>query len=94
MEKPKSITWNELKEFVNSIPEGQLSKNASILVGDESTGRELFESFFTVNDIFCNKEDFEDCGTLDELKDLHGDEFVQENYLLSTKQGTAFLWMD
>lgn len=94
MEKPKSITWKELKEFVNSIPESQLEKNASILVGDESPARVLNEPFFAVNDIYTNKHDYEDCGTLDELKDLYGDEFVKDDYVLITKQGTAFLWMD
>ena len=93
MEKPKTITWNELKEFVNSIPEEQLTKNASIIIGDESA-RELNEPFFMANDIYSHKEDYEDCGTLDELKDLHGDEFVQDDYVLATKQGTAFLWTD
>ncbi|WP_213279346.1 hypothetical protein [Chryseobacterium indologenes] len=94
MEKPKSITWKELKEFVNSIPEEQLSNNASILVSDESPARDLNEPFFSVQDIYVNKEDYEDCGTLEELKELHGEEFVQDDYLLNTKQGTAFLWMD
>ena len=94
MEKPKSITWKELKEFVNSIPEEQLDKTASIMVGDESPARDLNEPFFTVNDIYVNKQDYDDCGTLEELKELHGEEFVQDNYLLNTKKGTAFLWMD
>ncbi|MBP1165074.1 hypothetical protein JOE44_001958 [Chryseobacterium sp. PvR013] len=94
MEKPKAITWKELKEFVNSIPEEQLKNNVSIIVGDESPARDLNEPFFSVGDIYVNKEDYEDCGTLDELKDLYGEEFVQDDYLLTTKQGTAFLWMD
>ncbi|WP_185273873.1 hypothetical protein [Chryseobacterium indologenes] len=94
MEKPKSITWRELKEFVNSIPEEQLEKTASLMVGDEFIARDLNEPYFSVQDIYVNKHDYEDCGSLDELKDLHGDEFVQDDYVLNTKQGTAFLWMD
>ncbi|AZB01271.1 hypothetical protein EG359_17355 [Chryseobacterium joostei] len=94
MEKPKSITWKELKEFVNSIPEDQLEKKASVMDGDESPARDLYEPFFTVNDFYINKQDYEDCGTLDELKDLHGEDFVQDDYLLNTKKGTAFLWMN
>lgn len=94
MEKPKTITWNELIEFAISIPEEQRTNKASILIGDESEARKLNEPFFAVNDIYTNNQDYEDCGTLDELKYLHGDEFVQDDYVLVTKQGTAFLWTD
>lgn len=94
MEKPKSITWKELKEFVNSIPEDQLNDGAYIQIADDYNVRPLNEPFFTVNDIYCNKEDNEDCGTLEDLQDLHRDEFNIESYELVTKEGTPFLWAD
>lgn len=94
MKNPKSITWEELKEFVNSIPEDQLNDGAYIQIADDYNARPLNEPFFTVNDIYVNKEDNEDCGTLEELKDLHGSEFNQEDYLLTTKKGSPFLWAE
>lgn len=97
MEKPKSITWKELKEFANSIPEEFINNEASLLIGDESTSRVLNEPFFIENDIYCNKEDNEDCASMEELRNAHmydEDEFNEDDYVLVTKKGTPFLWSD
>lgn len=94
MKKPREITWQELKEFVNSVPEEYMQKNIPILIEDESYARNLNESFFIQNDIYSNIEDSEDCGTLEELKNIWKDEFNESNYQLITKKGTPFLWSD
>ena len=97
MEKPKSITWKELKEFVNSIPEEYLDKNASILIGDNMQARILNEPFFQQEDFYINKDDNEDYGTLDALTEVHNSEedpFIIADYRLLTAKGTPFLWVD
>lgn len=94
MEKPKTITWQELKDFANSVPEEYLTKHAYIIISDESTARALNEPFFIQEDIYSNKSDYEDCGPLKELKELHGDEFNEDDYILTTKKGAPFLWSD
>ncbi|PTT24206.1 hypothetical protein DBR28_18580 [Chryseobacterium sp. HMWF028] len=95
MEKPNPITWNELKEFVNSIPEEFLNNNASILIEDESTARVLNEPFFKQEDVYFNVNDNDDYGTLKELTEVHNSEddpFILADYQLLTPTGTPFLW--
>ncbi|WP_288373980.1 hypothetical protein [uncultured Chryseobacterium sp.] len=97
MEEPKSITWKELKEFVNSIPEEYLDKNASILIGDNMQARVLNEPFFQQEDFYINEDDNEDYGTLGELTEVHNSEedpFIIADYRLLTAKGTPFLWVD
>lgn len=96
MEKTEEkITWKKLKEFVNSIPEELLNKKASLLLEDETYARKLDDAFFIREDIYANKEDGEDCGTLEELKETHehDSDFNLEDYILVTKKGTPFLYI-
>lgn len=46
----------------------------------------------TTNDVFVNINEDEDCGTLNELKHIHGKEFNIADYQLSTPAGTAMLF--
>ncbi|GGG97467.1 hypothetical protein [Pedobacter zeae] len=90
----KQITWKELKDFVNSIPEEFLDKKVHILVSDESEGKKLNEPFFLEEDTWCHKDCFpDDCGKLEDLKFMD-DEFDINNYEIITPKGTPFLWID
>jgi hypothetical protein len=93
MEEIQEITWKELKEFVNSIPEDFLSKKASLLLEDDTYARKLSEPFFIQDDIYCNKEDSEDVASVKDLKDAHGEDFNIDDYFLITKKGTPFLYI-
>lgn len=94
LEKLKEITWQELKDFCNSIPEEFLSRKAHILVSDNNQGQKLNEPYFLEEDVWCLKDgDFEDCGTLEDLRCMD-DEFDINNYELITKKGTPFLYAD
>lgn len=93
-EKPKPITWRELKDFVNSIPEEKMQDVAFILVEDDSRAKPLLEPFFMHENIYSNKDDFEDSGMLEDLRYAHGDEFNPDDYHIVTRKGTPFLWAE
>lgn len=86
------MPWKAVKDFVNSLDEEQLTKNAFILISDNSSGTAIKGHFIIEDDIYVNDEDNEDCGTLEELKLLHGDDFENYQYNLATRKGTPFLW--
>lgn len=93
-EELKPVTWQELKAFVNSIPEDKLNNVAHLMFSDESEARPVLEPFFTEHDYYYHKDDHEDCGTIEELKVIHGEDFNQNDYKLGTKAGTPFLWAE
>lgn len=93
MEKLKEITWQDLKDFVNSIPNDFLDKKVNILVSDNNEGQKLNEPYFLEEDVYCHKDGFpeDDCGTIEQLKEFDS-EFDLKNYEIITKKGTPFLW--
>ncbi len=90
----KEMTWQDLKDFISSLPQEIMAKKASILVDDESQARRLSEPMILANDIYSHVEDSEDCGSLEDLKDFHGENFNINEYELTTKKGTPFLTTD
>lgn len=94
MEKPATITYRQLRKFVNAIPDIFIDNTAMILISDETIARALNEPCFVENDIYSNKSDYEDSGTLKELKEKHGDDFNEEDYIKVTTKGSPFLWSD
>jgi hypothetical protein len=95
MEEFKTITWQELKDFCNSIPNEFLNNKARILVSDISQGQLLNEPYLLEKDVYRHKDhdDPEDCGYLEDLKEMDN-EFDINNYEIITKKGTPFLWAD
>lgn len=91
MEEQKHITWKELKQFVNSVPEEFLNEKVGMIVEDLTITR-INKPFFQNGDYYSNKQDPDDCGTLEELMKLHGDDFNENDYTLNFKIGTPFLW--
>lgn len=88
------ITWNDVKEFVNNLTDAQLAKSAFVLIDDNSTGETITGLETIGEDIYCNKEDDEDCATLEELREIHGADFNEEDYELVTEAGHPFIWLD
>lgn len=88
------ITWQELKDFVNSLSEDQLVRPAHILFQDETSARPLLEPFVSLQDVYRNTEDSEDCATLKELEEAHGADFNKQLYRIATPKGTPFLWAE
>lgn len=96
-DKPHNITWQELKDFVNSIPENHLQGKVMTAYGDEGYSKLMNEPGFIEHDIYSNKEDLEDSGTLDEIKmnlEMKDEVFDISNYELWQEAGTPFLWID
>lgn len=91
----KEITWQELKDFCNSIPAEFLDKKVNILVSDNSEGQKLNEPYFLPHDVWCHKDGFpeDECGELDEVMQSNVD-FDKNNYYIVTKKGTPFLYAD
>ena len=90
------ITWKELKEFVNNISEDRLNDNVLVSFEDESEARHMGEPFFLDDDIYAHPDDYEDSGTLKELKEIYqgDDSFNPDEYIIVGRKGTPFLWMD
>jgi hypothetical protein len=91
MEK-KPYTFADLKRDVNQLTEGQLSK--PVYVSREEESLEISELAITEYDCWVHKDDYEDSGTLEELKDIHGEDFDEANYFLATPKGSPFLAED
>jgi len=93
-EKLKEITWQELKDFCNSIPDEFLSGKVHMLVSDNNRGQRINEPYFLEEDTWCLKDGDLDCaGTIDYLK-IFDDEFDEDNYEIITKKGTPFLYAE
>lgn len=86
----KTITWADLKEAANKMNEEQLNTPVYIAQDDEYWIK-INEVVLVEEDIYVNKDDNDDAGSLKELKELHDDEFVLENYRLMAKKDTPFL---
>ena len=96
-ENLKPITWQDLEDFVKKIPLEYKEKTAMILFQDEEQARELLEPFFMRDDIYIFDDNSEDCGTLEELKEILADAeppFDEKLCKLVTKKGTPFLWAE
>lgn len=86
-------TWNELKEFIETLTDEQKARKVNVLIGDDSMGKDI-DIFLTEEDIYQNVEDDEDCGPLKELMDVHGEDFNESDYPLITKKGTPFIYIE
>lgn len=91
----ETITWQELKDFCNSIPNEFLGNKANVLISDNNQGTKLNEPYFLEEDVWCHKEGFadEDAAHLEDLK-ATDDNFDIDNYEVITKKGNPFLWID
>jgi len=88
------ITWRELKEFLGTLTEEELETEAIVLYDDDSHFTPLLEPSRTEHDFYVNQDDPEDCGNLEELREIHGEEFNESDYLLITPKGKPFLWAE
>lgn len=97
MENLKEITWQELKDFINNIPEEFLQEKVPLNHADESQFAFLNEPGVIEHDIYRHKEDEDDCECLEILREIHkfdDEPFNEADYILVTKKGTPFLWID
>lgn len=96
-DKPASITWQELKDFVNGIEPEFLNREVLVQISDNEFMSRLNEPFRIENDIYVHREDSEDAGTIEELKmikDSNDEVFNIDDYVLSLQKGYPALWID
>ena len=96
-ELKKPITWQELKDFVNSIDEEHLSSEVLVQFEDETLARNMQEPYKLEHDVYVYDDNWEDSGSLEDLKELMQDAepaFDINLCRLATKKGTPFLWID
>ena len=87
----KPYTWRELKEFCNNLHYDWLDEKV-VITTDDNIATFLTGADRSKHDYYVNKTDAEDVGALDDLKALHGDDFLPENYVISTPEGSPFLY--
>lgn len=88
----KKFTWEQLGKAINRLPVEQKRKRVMVSIEDESVFRSVVGLETIPEDVYVNKEDFEDCGELEELREAYGKDFNKKEYRLATRKGTPFLW--
>lgn len=87
------FTWDELASAIAAVPEDKRKGQVHISIDDETLFRKVKGVEIINDDIYVkNDMDYEDSGTLEQLKEFHGDDFDQTEYFLCTPKGTPFLW--
>jgi hypothetical protein len=88
----RKFTWNDLAEKINELTSEQRESQVYMSFDDENRFRRI-ESLETIpEDVYVNKHDDEDSGSLEDLKSAWQEDFKKSDYRLSTKKGTPFLW--
>lgn len=90
-EEPNNYTLRELKIFLLSLSEEQLNNHAHIAFEDETTKDLQGHCIYSVDE-YVNIYDNDDYGSLEELKDIHGDEFNIEDYKILAPKGTIIFY--
>lgn len=83
------ITWQQLKDFVNAVPDEFLQQQIPLLHGDQTLY--LCEPGYFPEDLYIHKDDPDDGGPLKDLQDLHGEDFDINEYRFQPA-GWPFLW--
>lgn len=90
----KTYTWNILAEAINNLSAEQRKQPAQFVVNSDTDTslHQIGGMAIITEDVMVNIDEDEDCGTLQELKRIHGDEFNLSDYKLSTAVGTAIIF--
>lgn len=89
------FTWDDLAEAISKLSPEQRSKQVFMSIEDEGAFKDVAGMQTVQHDVYAHKDDYEDCGSLEELKELaeaHGACFNPNNYDLVATKGTPFLW--
>lgn len=88
----RKFTWKQLQEKLSLLSEDQLDKQVCVSFLDDATFTNIPDLQFVQEDIYCDVNNEENAGTLEDLKTTDRDDFNLENYKLMTAKGTPFLW--
>lgn len=86
----EKLTFQQLKDFCNSLTEEQLK--FPVVSSGEADGFNILFAEIIDYDLYVNKDDNEDCGQIEDLRDIHGDDFDINNYLIAAHKGTPRLF--
>lgn len=90
----KTIKWKDLKKFVNDLNEDQLENTVHVFIEDADVASPITEAFLMEDDIYSNEDEPEDCGSLEDLKSAHMEDFDESQYRICTPKGTPFLYIE
>lgn len=91
MNKIQSVKYlRDLKEFLNSLTEDQLVQPIKIEF-EESPFLYARKIVVTTKDFYVNMFDSEDFGTLEELQEIHKENFELTDYRIHESAGTIYL---
>lgn len=86
-----NYTFRDLKAELEKLTEEQLDHR--VVVQREDTALRVCGLDILEDDIWYHKDnEEEDRATLKDLRELHGDDFNEADYLPGPKKGTPFLW--
>lgn len=88
----EKFTWEELAKAIDNLPPDFKQKQVQVSFEDESIFKHMHSLLTIENDIYVNEDNDEDCASLEDLKELHGNEFKLSDYRLATQKGTPYLW--
>ena len=86
------FTWDDLAEAIAKLSPEQRKKQVHISIDDESVFQKVAGLETVANDVYVSNDDADDCGDLETLQDVHGDDFNIEDYRLATQKGHPFLF--
>lgn len=87
----KPFTWNDLAAFIAELPEEMRNMHVYFNILEDESLRKFSGADIIDEDIYVNKDDSEDVGRLEELKEIHGSSFNPDDYEICTPKGFPFL---
>lgn len=85
-------TYNDLLEALKTLSPEQLNQDCSVLICDDSLAKKVDSISCITEDIYVNKSDNEDMGSLSDLEQLHLEDFDKDDYKLCTPAGRIFIY--
>jgi hypothetical protein len=86
-------TLLDLKNALSQYSDEQLQKAPAVLVGEDAAYKIMSVEPLDF-DLYTSKDDPEDCGPIEELKEYHGEDFNIEDYYVCQKKGEIRMYQD
>lgn len=87
----EKLTWKDLKDFVNEVSPEFENDEVVVLLDDDGDSINISNAAILDEDIYGNVNDIEDAGSLEDLKEIHGDSLNMDDYTIIAPKGTPLL---
>lgn len=87
-------TYKDLLNELQQLTPEQLEQSATIIIEDDSYGKQIASISPMEEDLYMNNDDDEDGGTIEQLKEIHGQDFKLEDYHICTPKGRIFIYSE